>query len=431
MDKNNQGSQQGSELRRRAEDQLRAESAKSIEPMSEYEINALLHELQVHQIELEMQNEELTRARREAEEIREQCLDLYDFAPVGYFTFDDQGTILSSNFTGAGLLATDRSSLVGRRFQLYLNTDYRVGFVECVKAIIRTGKKHIFEVELLKDGNRPVYLQIEGTAAETTGEERVCRAIAVDVTERKKAEEMLRHRVYLLQRALIPTTPPIVQGYSIASAYIPAFAGQEIGGDFFDVFKTEDGKLGIVIGDVSGKGLEAAALAAIARSTVVAFAYDLSSPGGALLHANAMLAARQLEFENFVTVFLVILDTTSGDISYSSAGHPPPMIVHANGDTEILYMLNNPPLGIIKGSWFEQASCNLMPGDRLVLYTDGISEARSDSGLFGEEGIEQVLNAHAQATPDELVTYLLDAAKDWAHGKLRDDTALLIIGRDM
>ncbi len=255
-----------------------------------------------------------------------------------------------------------------------------------------------------------------------------------DVTERKQAEQalykakdLLEHQVYLLQRALIPEKPAVIEGYSVASAYIPAFVGTEIGGDFLDVFSTEDGKIGILIGDVSGKGIESAALAATARSTVRAFAYDSSEPGDALTHANRLLATQQVGPMQFVTSFLAVVDPATGDLTYSSAGHPPALIYRANGDVEFLCE-HNTPLGVAAAMKYNQSGSSLGPGDKLILYTDGITEARKDSELFGIEGLECVLREHGGDTPDELVEEILTTTRDWADGHLRDDTAVLIIG---
>jgi serine phosphatase RsbU (regulator of sigma subunit) len=248
--------------------------------------------------------------------------------------------------------------------------------------------------------------------------------------EQKQTEDLLRTQIHQLQQALSPKTLPRIEGYSIASRYLPAYAGQEIGGDFYDVLKTEDGMIGILIGDVSGKGIPAAALATVTRSTVGAFAYDLSSPHQALTHANSILCARQEDFEDFVTVFVGILDPSSGCISYSNAGHPPGLICRTNGMIELLPS-SNMALGISNIPQFSQVDTCLMPGDKLVLYTDGISEARSPSGdFFSTEGLELMLAANTASRPNELVSLILKTVKDWSQGHHKDDTAVLVIGRD-
>ncbi|MHB0998098.1 MAG: PP2C family protein-serine/threonine phosphatase [Armatimonadota bacterium] len=292
-----------------------------------------------------------------------------------------------------------------------------------------------FEV-ITPSGTRKILLGQASPLRDVNGQVRGAIAAFVDITERKRAEgmlaatkDLLEHQVHLLQRALIPAKPQVIEGYSIASAYIPAYEGTEIGGDFMDVFQTEDGKVGILIGDVSGKGIESAALAATTRSTVRAFAYDSSSPGDALSHANSLLTAQQVDYMQFVTSYLVILDPITGDIKYSSAGHPPGIITGNNKDMVMLCSFNM-PLGIQGGIKYEECNYKLKPGDKLILYTDGITEARHDHALFGTEGIENVLSLHGHVNPGELVEAILASVKDWAHGKLRDDTAILIISRN-
>jgi sigma-B regulation protein RsbU (phosphoserine phosphatase) len=294
------------------------------------------------------------------------------------------------------------------------------------------------EINILRaDGTLGTILDSAAPLRDGTGRIIGAVAVAQDITERKRAEEtlaetknQLERQVHLLQRALVPAEPPTVPGYSVASACIPAFVGTEIGGDFLDVFYTEDGKVGLLIGDVSGKGIESAAMAAAARSTVRAFAYHTSSPGDALTHTNAVLVAQQDGGMHFVTTLLAILDPATGDISYSSAGHPPAIISGQNVNTELI-PTPNMPLGVVGGLIYLESRHTLSPGDRLVLYTDGITEARYEDELFGEEGIGDVLSMHRCAHPNDLVEALLCAARDWAHGKLRDDTTVLIVERGM
>lgn len=196
------------DLRRRAEGRLLEKGLESPETMSEHEIRVLLHDLQVHQVELEMQNEELQRARHEAEDLKEQYLDLYDFAPVGYFTFDTEGTVLSVNLTGAKLLNLPRSSFVGRRFQFFIDEALRSTFSTHIREIIDTGEKRTFVVRLpAEDGRSPRYIQVEGIAAKSpAGGRRLCRAVVIDVSERLRAEardrELAQHKMEFYRRTI-------------------------------------------------------------------------------------------------------------------------------------------------------------------------------------------------------------------------------------
>jgi PAS domain S-box-containing protein len=175
------------ELRRRAEERLGEKTATPLgidkEPLR------LNHELQVHQIELEMQNEELHQAREVAETALEQYTDLYDFAPVGYFTLDRKGTISKVNLTGAGFVGVERSLLVSRRFSHFVTVEGRPAFNAFLEKVFTSPAKEACEVKLLREGNAPLYMQVGGVAS-ASGQE--CRIALIDITERKQAEEALR-----------------------------------------------------------------------------------------------------------------------------------------------------------------------------------------------------------------------------------------------
>jgi sigma-B regulation protein RsbU (phosphoserine phosphatase) len=253
-------------------------------------------------------------------------------------------------------------------------------------------------------------------------------SLVLDMTEETRLRQRLTHQVELLQRALMPSPPSLGDGYAAAAAYLPAFAGEEIGGDFYDSFETEDGKIGFVIGDVCGKGLGAASLAATSRNTVRAFAYDTLSAGESLSHTNTVLCAQEADPSRFVTVFVIILDPSNGTMNYASAGHPPAAIRRANGAVEFLGT-DNLPVCILDKLDFESAQSSLSPGDKIVLYTDGILEARRGSEFFELEGVRRTLLEHGHKSPAELTNEMLQAAKDWSGGRLKDDVAILVVER--
>lgn len=244
----------------------------------------------------------------------------------------------------------------------------------------------------------------------------------------KEAFEREKHFAEVLQKALAPRKTSVGAGYRTASKYVTAYAGQEIGGDFYDVFATSYGKVAIVIGDVSGKGLEAAALAAGTRSTIRAFAYEEPSPGRALTRANVVLHP-QHPWGSFVTISLTVIDLPTGRMTYASAGHPPAAIHRVSGDVEF-QEIGCPPFGLAADTQFEEHEAVILPGDKVVFYTDGVSEARRGPMLFGTEGIERVLSERGCLEPDDLIEELLAAAGDWADGYLKDDAAIIVVERD-
>ena len=170
------------ELRRKAEQRLHTKEASAAEAASEADARALVHELQVHQIELEMQNEELQRAQAAAEEASEKYGDLFDFAPVGYFLWDHEGRILEVNLAGAALLGLDRNAVIQKRFGQFVAMEDRPAFADFCKRVLATDTKQTCEVKLLKDG-QAVDVLVEGIAAQDRqGQGRLCRAAVIDIT---------------------------------------------------------------------------------------------------------------------------------------------------------------------------------------------------------------------------------------------------------
>jgi PAS domain S-box-containing protein len=175
------------ELRLRAEKRLREKKDQAPYPGSE--LQRLIHELEVHQIELEMQNEELQQARTDLEAYLSQYTDLYDFAPVGYFSLGRDGKILQANLTGATLLGVERSILVNRPFGFFVSSEYRPAFNAFLDLVFKSQAKETCEVTILKKGKEFLFVHIEAVALDR-GQQ--CRIAVIDITERKRIEKTLR-----------------------------------------------------------------------------------------------------------------------------------------------------------------------------------------------------------------------------------------------
>lgn len=188
MDKEPENPPATAALRRQAEEELRAKSVGANPPRNEGEIRRLVHELEVHQIELEMQNAELCQARDATERMLAQYTDLYDSAPVSYFTLYRAGAIHSVNLTGAGLLGVECSRLVGRPFGLFVVPDFRPRFAEFLEQAFANQEKVSCEVALAREGRSPLMARIEARV-NTLGEE--CHVAVIDITENKEIEEEL------------------------------------------------------------------------------------------------------------------------------------------------------------------------------------------------------------------------------------------------
>jgi PAS domain S-box-containing protein len=185
------------ELRRRAEARLKAQAqhSPSAMPQTEADAKRLLHELQVHQLELEMQNAELHEARNKVEALLETYTDLYDFAPVGYFSIDEQGMILEVNLTGAAFLGIERARLLNQRLQGFVDPPSRKLLPAFLKKIFASPGKHICELPLLNERGIPFWADLQAASADSTkGSRKWCRIAISDLTALKHEEE-IRHRL--------------------------------------------------------------------------------------------------------------------------------------------------------------------------------------------------------------------------------------------
>ena len=191
-----------------------------------------------------------------------------------------------------------------------------------------------------------------------------------------------RNVAHILQQALL-ALPKDIQGVDFGYLYRSATEAAEVGGDFYDLFELDSGQVAITVGDVSGKGLEAASLTSLVKNTIRAYAYHDPSPAWVIAKTSEVVA-RSVEPANFVTAFFGILDTTSGKLKYCSAGHPEAIIRRPTGIAHL--ETSSPAIGAFTGLEFKEERAHLDETDILVLYTDGVTEARCDKrGFFGEE----------------------------------------------
>ena len=245
--------------------------------------------------------------------------------------------------------------------------------------------------------------------------------------------EREHHIAESLQQVIFPPPRSRVGEFEIAGKYEPAWDEARVGGDFYDYFDLGDGRLGIAIGDVSGKGLHAAVHTAVVKYSYQAYVRQGLALPEALLRLSQALEEHTLRSEAptsiFVSLFCAVLDLETGRLVYSNAGHEPPVKVSAAGEAVALDS-TGPILGLGSGAPIEQSETTLRPGDLLVLYTDGITEARADGRLFGYEGLLDVVRSFRECSPEDLAERLYERAKTHARGTLQDDVALMVVRRD-
>ncbi|HSW05509.1 PP2C family protein-serine/threonine phosphatase [Aquabacterium sp.] len=217
-----------------------------------------------------------------------------------------------------------------------------------------------------------------------------------------------------LQQAILPRGAPPVPQVAIEATMIPA---REVGGDFYDWFMLDERRLALVVADVSGKGVPAAFFMAITRTLLRSAAAFVSQPAQLLARLNDALAAENDE-TLFVTLFYAVLDVETGQLDSVNAGHNPPLLRRADGRVESLPSGRNPVLAAVPGLQFQADRCRLAPGDGLLLYTDGITEAQDAAGaLFGEAAL---VTALAAAGPQP-VQALVDAVRAFENGAPQAD----------
>jgi PAS domain S-box-containing protein len=214
--------------------------------------------------------------------------------------------------------------------------------------------------------------------------EHVVRRAALALDNARLYEQQ-REVAVTLQRSLLPRSLPVVDGVALASRYLPGADGTEVGGDFYDAVALPAGRIGLTLGDVMGRGVRAAAVMGQLRATLRGYALENHPPQGVLARVDALVQA--LEDGELVTALYGVLDPVTGALAISSAGHPPPLVVAADGAVRALDLDPGPPLGVDVRS-FGVAHVTLAPGDTLLLFTDGLVEDRS---LPVYEGIEKLV----------------------------------------
>jgi PAS domain S-box-containing protein len=381
---------------------------------------------------------ELAEAKAEAERRAAQLESLFSSMSDGVLLFDAERRILMVNEATLRIMGVSTSTLteeLTRHCRLFTLDGEPVPKKEYPSMrILRGEETRDVRFKMVTPWNECL-VSIHGSPVRDTqghvvGGTLTFREVSKQVELERYREELYqreRHIAEVLQGTLIPQDiPEELYGCKIAAKYQPALREAEVGGDFFDVFDLGEGKLGIIIGDVAGKGLQAAIRVAEARYSIRSYAYEDPSPSRALTRTNEILCKSRFEDGSMLTAFFAVIDTASSSVTYANAGHEPPLVIGIDGSWK---ELSSPslPLGVMAGVSYDENSRELRRGDRLVMITDGISEARSDGVvLFEKRGVIDYLVDNCAAPPSEMVGGLLAAAMEHAGGTLQDDAALVV-----
>jgi len=253
-------------------------------------------------------------------------------------------------------------------------------------------------------------------------------AYMIGVTEENTRLYQNEHRIAeTLQEALL-AMPERVDGVEFAHSYRSATEAERVGGDFYDVFQLSQGHVGITIGDVAGKGIEAAVLTSLAKNTIRAHATERGKTPAEILALTDDVVFRATPTESFVTVFFGILDCRDGHLSYANAGHTTAAIVRTD-ETVGRLRVTGPLLGAFANARFEQVETHLEPGETLFLYTDGLTESRRVRELYGEDRLFDLLSSKAGRSVDDLVSEVVETVFEFGGRVRRDDAAVLAVRR--
>jgi PAS domain S-box-containing protein len=254
----------------------------------------------------------------------------------------------------------------------------------------------------------------------------VARRAAVGIAH----AELYRERSHIartLQRSLLPPRLPEIPGFELAARYRAAGEGFDVGGDFYDAFETSDG-WALVVGDVCGKGPEAASLTTLARSALRTGAVVEHLPSRVLQVTNEAVMRERID-DRFLTALYLHLDPEGGRLVVANGGHPPLLVVRAGGEVEAVD-LRGPIIGVLADAAFEDTAVALAHGDAVVAYTDGVLDAGAPERLLRIDALVDLLAQNAGQTAPELAQALERVALEVSGGTPRDDIAVLVLRRD-
>jgi PAS domain S-box-containing protein len=230
-----------------------------------------------------------------------------------------------------------------------------------------------------------------------------------------------------LQRSLLPESLPVVPGLTMAARYFAGGAGTRVGGDWYDTVALPGGRVALVIGDVAGRGVAAASMMGQLRSALRAYALDGASPASALDRLNRFLLS--LAWDSMATALVLVLEPATGRMTYANAGHPPPIVLGADGTTRSLTDSLSVPLGALDVPGYREATASLEPGATLVLYTDGLVEQRDQLIDAGIERLEQALVASGGTSPEAACDRIVRDTIGDDGGN--DDVTLVVVQAEM
>jgi phosphoserine phosphatase RsbU/P len=249
------------------------------------------------------------------------------------------------------------------------------------------------------------------------------RLVEVEQMERMMARDL--DQAADIQRRFLPSAPPDVPGADIAGYNAPC---RTVGGDYYDFFSYENGRVALALGDVSGKGMPASLMMMGLQARVQALSDEPEDLGATMVKINKVTCPK-CPSNRFITFFFCVVDPSTGNVAYANAGHNPPFLVRANGEISMLPG-GGPPLGIIAAATYAEQRLTMNSGDLLVIYSDGVTEANNPAEEeFGEDRFGEVLAANRTKSAAEIVVAVNAALTVWADGAHPADDITLVVAK--
>lgn len=362
--------------------------------------------------------------------------DLFDAAPFGYVVLDRSGVVVRANAEFSRLVGSSASELVGTRsFSSLLSAGGRIMMeTHLLPMLEHGGTVREIALELVRRNGERVNVILSASVHDR--ESMTVLAVVLETRDRfryeedllaaKRAAEVARARAasiaVTLQETLIPPHPPAIPHLDIEAIYRPAGSGREVGGDFYDVFQVARDAWIVVLGDVSGKGVPAAVVTSFVRYTIRSLAMVHAEPSELLKALDE--AVLRNGTDHYCTVVLARLERADAtwEVALSLAGHPPALVRRPDGQ---ISELGSPgtPVGLVSSPEFHTVRHQLRD-ETVTLYTDGVTEARSGKGLFGEQRLIELLS-QLPHDPLAITESIAQAALTWQSGDASDDIAIV------